>query len=121
MLRNGVAKTIPANLTGDDFTGIGADHRSNFVVFPPEIVSAIITVTISPIKHGSAVTVLSSENAVRVFEPFSTPCALPDGQVKTMAGGGSFTGGLALHCDVARNVRCSRDGLKATQNSFQEF
>jgi alkanesulfonate monooxygenase SsuD/methylene tetrahydromethanopterin reductase-like flavin-dependent oxidoreductase (luciferase family) len=71
-LRNVVAEAVLADELGLDFIGVGEHHRADFAVSAPEVVLAAIAGQTSRIRLGSAVTVLSSDDPVRVFERFAT-------------------------------------------------
>ena len=88
--------------SGIDFIGIGEHHRDDFAVSSPEVVLAAIAAKTERIHLGSAVTVLSSDDPVRVFERFATLDALSNGRAELIVGRGSFTEsfplfGLDLH------------------------
>jgi probable LLM family oxidoreductase len=96
VLRNVVAEAVLADQTGVDFIGIGEHHRDDFAVSAPEVVLAAIAGKTSRIRLGSAVTVLSSDDPVRVFQRFSTLNALSDGRAEVIVGRGSFTESFPL-------------------------
>ena len=85
-----------ADETGIDFFGIGEHHRSDFAVSSPETVLAGIATRTSRIRLGSAVTVLSSDDPIRVFQRFSTVDALSNGRAEVILGRGSFTESFPL-------------------------
>ena len=95
-IRNIVEQAVLADELGVDFIGIGEHHRSDFAVSAPEVVLAGIATRTSRIKLGSAVTVLSSDDPVRVFERFSTVDALSNGRAEVIIGRGSFTESFPL-------------------------
>ena len=68
VLRNVVAEAVLADQVGLDFFGIGEHHRADFAVSAPEVVLAAIAGQTSRIRLGSAVTVLSSDDPVRVYQ-----------------------------------------------------
>src|SRR5438270_25207 len=72
VLRNVVDEAVAADRLGIDFFGVGEHHRADFAVSAPEVVLAAIAGQTDRIKLGSAVTVLSSDDPVRVYERFST-------------------------------------------------
>ena len=72
VLRNLVEQGVKADEVGLDFIGIGEHHREDFAVSAPEVVLAAIASRTERIHLGSAVTVLSSDDPVRVFQRFST-------------------------------------------------
>src|SRR5688572_5784176 len=89
-LRNVVAEGVLADALGIDAFGVGEHHRADFAVSAPEVVLAAIAGRTSRIHLGSAVTVLSSDDPVRVFQRFSTLNALSNGRAEVIVGRGSF-------------------------------
>lgn len=96
VLRNVVAEAELADQLGLDFFGVGEHHRDDFAVSAPEVVLAAIAARTSRIRLGSAVTVLSSDDPVRVFQRFSTLDALSNGRAEVIVGRGSFTESFPL-------------------------
>lgn len=96
VLRNVVAEAVLADELGLDFFGIGEHHREDFAVSAPDVVLAAIAGRTSRIRLGSAVTVLSSDDPVRVFQRFSTLDALSNGRAEVILGRGSFTESFPL-------------------------
>ena len=80
VIRNVIAEAVLADQLGLDFIGVGEHHRDDFAVSAPEVVLAAIAGQTRRIRLGSAVTVLSSDDPVRVFERFSTLDAVSGGQ-----------------------------------------
>ncbi|HRN29803.1 MAG TPA: LLM class flavin-dependent oxidoreductase, partial [Terrimesophilobacter sp.] len=95
-IRNVVEQGVLADSLGVDFIGVGEHHRDDFAVSSPEMVLAAIASRTSHIKLGSAVTVLSSDDPVRVFERFSTLDAVSNGRAEIILGRGSFTESFPL-------------------------
>jgi len=95
-LRNVVAEGVLADEVGIDFFGVGEHHRPDFAVSAPEVVLAAIAAKTKRIRLGSAVTVLSSDDPVRVFQRFSTLDALSNGRAEVILGRGSFTESFPL-------------------------
>src|SRR5690554_2729665 len=95
-IRNVVEQGVLADSLGIDFIGVGEHHRDDFAVSSPEMVLAAIAARTSRIKLGSAVTVLSSDDPVRVFERFSTLDAVSNGRAEIILGRGSFTESFPL-------------------------
>jgi probable LLM family oxidoreductase len=87
---------VLADLVGLDFFGVGEHHRADFAVSSPEVVLAAIAARTERIRLGSAVTVLSSDDPVRVFERFATLDAVSGGRAEIVAGRGSFTESFPL-------------------------
>lgn len=96
VLRDLVEQAILADETGVDFIGIGEHHRGDFAVSAPEVVLAGIATRTRRIRLGSAVTVLSSDDPVRVFQRFATVDALSNGRAEVILGRGSFTESFPL-------------------------
>jgi probable LLM family oxidoreductase len=91
VLRNVVEEAALADQVGLDAFGVGEHHRPDFAVSAPEVVLAAIASRTSRILLGSAVTVLSTDDPVRVFERFSTLDAVSNGRAEVILGRGSFT------------------------------
>jgi probable LLM family oxidoreductase len=79
-----------ADQVGLDVFGVGEHHRPDYVVSAPAIVLAAAAVRTKRIRLTSAVTVLSSDDPVRVFQQFATVDLLSGGRAEIMAGRGSF-------------------------------
>jgi probable LLM family oxidoreductase len=90
-LREVVEQAVLAEQVGVDAFGVGEHHRADFAVSAPEVVLAAIASRTSRIVLGSAVTVLSTDDPVRVFQRFSTLHALSNGRAEVILGRGSFT------------------------------
>jgi probable LLM family oxidoreductase len=87
---------VLADSLGVDFFGVGEHHRSDFAVSSPEMVLAAISGRTSRIHLGSAVTVLSSDDPIRVFQRFATLDAASSGRAEIILGRGSFTESFPL-------------------------
>ncbi|MFL5481949.1 MAG: LLM class flavin-dependent oxidoreductase [Gemmatimonadaceae bacterium] len=96
VIRHVVDEAVLADQLGVDFFGVGEHHRPDFAVSSPEIVLAAIAGQTSRIKLGTSVTVLSSDDPVRVFERFSTLNAISNGRAEIILGRGSFTESFPL-------------------------
>src|SRR6187551_111480 len=79
-----------ADQVGLDVFGVGEHHRPDYVASAPEILLAAAAVRTKNIGLTSAVTVLSSDDPVRVFQAFATVDLLSHGRAEIMAGRGSF-------------------------------
>jgi probable LLM family oxidoreductase len=79
-----------ADQVGLDVYGVGEHHRPDFAVSAPAVVLAAAAERTNRIRLTSAVTVLSSDDPVRVFQDFATLDLLSDGRAEIMAGRGSF-------------------------------
>ena len=75
---------------GLDFFGIGEHHRQDYAVSSPEIILAAAASVTKNIKLGSAVSVISSADPVKLYQDFSTVDNLSNGRAEIMAGRGSF-------------------------------
>ncbi|MCH5641635.1 LLM class flavin-dependent oxidoreductase [Gordonia sp. ABSL49_1] len=95
-LRNLLDQAILADQVGVDFLGVGEHHRDDYAVSAPEVVLGAIAARTRRIRLGSAVTVLSSDDPIRVFERFSTLDALSSGRAEVILGRGSFTESFPL-------------------------
>ena len=96
VLRDVVAEGVLADEVGLDFFGVGEHHREDFAVSSPEMVLAAIAARTTRIRLGSAVTVLSSDDPVRVYQRFSTLQGLSNGRAEVILGRGSFTESFPL-------------------------
>lgn len=96
VIRDVLEQAVVADETGVDFIGIGEHHRDDFAVSAPEVVLAAIAGRTSRIRLGTAVTVLSSDDPVRVFQRFATLDAVSGGRAEVILGRGSFTESFPL-------------------------
>ena len=96
VIRNVVEQAVLADRVGLDFFGIGEHHRADFAVTAPDVVLSAIAGRTENIHLGSAVTVLSSDDPVRVFQRFATLDAVSNGRAEVILGRGSFTESFPL-------------------------
>jgi len=96
VIRNLVEEAVLADELGVDFIGVGEHHREDFAASSPEMVLAGIAARTRRIHLGSAVTVLSSDEPIRVFQRFSTLNAISNGRAEVILGRGSFTESFPL-------------------------
>ncbi len=96
VIRDVVEQAVLADKVGVDFIGLGEHHRDDFAISAPETVLAAIAAKTSRIRLGTAVTVLSSDDPIRVFQRFSTLNALSEGRAEVILGRGSFTESFPL-------------------------
>jgi probable LLM family oxidoreductase len=89
-LRDLIEEIELADELGLDVFGVGEHHRADFAVSAPAVVLAAAAMRTKQITLTSAVTVLSSDDPVRVFQEFSTVDLLSGGRAEIMAGRGSF-------------------------------
>lgn len=85
-----------ADRLGLDVFAIGEHHREDFIASAPAVLLAAIAARTTRIRLGSAVTVLSSEDPVRVYQQYATLDLLSGGRAEVMAGRGSFTESFPL-------------------------
>jgi probable LLM family oxidoreductase len=95
-IRDVIAEGVLADEVGVDFFGVGEHHRVDFAVSSPEMVLASIASGTEKIRLGSAVTVLSSDDPVRVYQRFATLDAASNGRAEVILGRGSFTESFPL-------------------------
>ena len=89
-LQDLIEEIVLADEVGLDVYGVGEHHRPDFVVSAPAVVLAAAASRTKRIRLTSAVTVLSSDDPVRVFQDFATLDLLSNGRAEIMAGRGSF-------------------------------
>lgn len=89
-IRDIVDQAVLADQVGLSFFGVGEHHRHEFAVSSPELVLAAAAARTEKIHLGTAVTVLSSDDPVRVYERFATLDALSAGRAEVILGRGSF-------------------------------
>ena len=96
VIRDVIEEATLADTVGVDFIGLGEHHRADFSISAPEVVLAAIAGRTERIRLGSAVTVLSSDDPVRVYQRFSTLDAASNGRAEIILGRGSFTESFPL-------------------------
>jgi probable LLM family oxidoreductase len=96
VIRNVIEEGVLADRLGIDAFGVGEHHRDDFAISAPDMVLAAIAARTSRITLGTAVTVLSSDDPVRVYERFATLDALSLGRAEITLGRGSFTESFPL-------------------------
>src|SRR4051812_17269599 len=95
-IRNLIEQGVLADQVGVDFFGIGEHHTDDFPLSAADVVLAAIAASTARIRVGSAVTVLSSDDPVRVFQRYSTLDAVSGGRAEVVLGRGSFTESFPL-------------------------
>ena len=95
-LRELIEEIELADRVGLDVFGVGEHHRPDFAVSAPAVVLATAAARTERIRLTSAVSVLSSDDPVRVFQQFATLDLLSDGRAEIMAGRGSFVESFPL-------------------------
>ncbi|MGJ4941475.1 LLM class flavin-dependent oxidoreductase [Bradyrhizobium sp. HKCCYLS1011] len=96
VIRDVVEEAVLADELGIDFIGLGEHHRGDFAISSPEVALAAIAARTQHIRLGSAVTVLSSDDPIRVFQRFATLDAVSNGRAEVILGRGSFTESFPL-------------------------
>jgi probable LLM family oxidoreductase len=91
VIRNVVAEAELADSVGVNVFGVGEHHRPDFAISTPDVVLAAIAGRTRNIRLGSSVTVLSTDDPVRVYERFTTLDAVSGGRAEIILGRGSFT------------------------------
>lgn len=95
-IRNLLASIQYADKVGLDFYGVGEHHTEYFPASSPSTIIAAAAATTKTIKLGSAVSVLSTDDPVRVFQQFSIANIISNGRVEYIAGRGSSTESFPL-------------------------
>ncbi|MEU9910637.1 LLM class flavin-dependent oxidoreductase [Streptomyces sp. NPDC051001] len=95
-IRQVVDEAVLAEEVGVDVIALGEHHRPEYAISTPETVLAGIATRTERIRLSSGVTVLSSDDPVRVFQRFSTVDALSNGRAEVILGRGSFTESFPL-------------------------
>ena len=95
-IRNLVEQGVLADQVGVDFIGIGEHHTDDFPLSAADVVLAAIAARTTGIRVGSAVTVLSSDDPVRVFQRYSTLDAISGGRAEVILGRGSSVDSFPL-------------------------
>src|SRR5262245_19339476 len=86
VLRDVIAEAALADQLGFALFGVGEHHRPDFAISAPEVILAAIAAKTERIQLGSSVTVLSTDDPVRVFERFSTLNAISNGRAEVILG-----------------------------------
>jgi len=95
-IRQVIDEAVLADELGVDVIALGEHHRPEYSISTPETVLAAIAARTSRIKLASGVTVLSSDDPVRVFQRFATLDAISQGRAQVILGRGSFTESFPL-------------------------
>ena len=96
VIRDVIDEATLADELGIDFIGLGEHHRADFAISAPEVVLAATAARTRRIRLGSSVTVLSSDDPIRVFQRFATLDAISNGRAEVILGRGSFTESFPL-------------------------
>jgi probable LLM family oxidoreductase len=89
-IREVIEEIVLADQVGLDVFGVGEHHRKDYACSAPAVLLAAAASQTKQIRLTSAVSVLSSDDPVRVFQEFSTLDAISNGRAEIMAGRGSF-------------------------------
>ena len=96
VIRNVIEESVLADEVGVDCIGLGEHHRPDFAISSPEVLLGAIASRTRRIRLASSVTVLSSDDPIRVFQRFSTVNAISSGRAEVILGRGSFTESFPL-------------------------
>ncbi len=96
VIRDVLDQAVLADQVGLDYIGLGEHHRDDFAISAPEPILGAIAARTTHIRFGTAVTVLSSDDPIRLFQRFSTLNALSNGRAEIILGRGSFTESFPL-------------------------
>jgi probable LLM family oxidoreductase len=91
VLRDVVEEAVVADAAGIHVFGVGEHHRDDFAISAPEVVLAAVAGRTKQIRLGTAVTVLSTDDPVRVYQRFATLDGVSNGRAEIILGRGSFT------------------------------
>ena len=95
-LREVVAEAVLADRVGIDYIGLGEHHRPDYAISAPDVVLAAIAGQTQRIRLGTGVTVLSSDDPIRVYQRFATLDAVSSGRAEVQLGRGSFVESFGL-------------------------
>ena len=95
-LRDLIEEIVLADQLGLDVFGVGEHHRADLIASAPTIILAGAATRTQSIKLTTAVTVLSSDDPVRIYQQFATLDLLTNGRAEIMAGRGSFVESFPL-------------------------
>lgn len=95
-IRQIVEEGVLADQVGVDYIGLGEHHRPDFSLSAPDVVLAAIAARTERIRLGTGVTVLSSDDPIRVYQRFATLDGISNGRAEVQLGRGSFTESFPL-------------------------
>jgi probable LLM family oxidoreductase len=95
-LREVVAEAVLADRVGVDYIGLGEHHRPDYAISAPDVVLAAIAGQTERTRLGTGVTVLSSDDPIRVYQRFATLDAVSSGRAEVQLGRGSFVESFGL-------------------------
>ena len=96
VIRQVVAEGVLADSVGVDYFGLGEHHRADYAISAPDVVLAAIAGQTQRIRLGTGVTVLSSDDPIRVYQRFATLDAISRGRAEVQLGRGSFVESFGL-------------------------
>lgn len=96
VIRDVVEQAVLADRLGIDVFNVGEHHRDDYAITAPDIILAAAAARTERIRLGTAVTVLSSDDPIRVYERFATLDAISRGRAEVTLGRGSFTESFPL-------------------------
>ena len=96
VIRQVVAEGVLADRVGVDYLGLGEHHRADYAISAPDVVLAAIAGQTERIRLGTGVTVLSSDDPIRVYQRFATLDAIAPGRAEVQLGRGSFIESFGL-------------------------
>jgi probable LLM family oxidoreductase len=96
VIRDVIDEAVLADQLGLDFFAVGEHHRPDLAISAPEVVLGAIAARTKRIHLGSAVTILSTDDPIRVYERFATLDAISGGRAEVILGRGSFTESFSL-------------------------
>ncbi|MFA5693197.1 MAG: LLM class flavin-dependent oxidoreductase, partial [Acholeplasmataceae bacterium] len=89
-INQAIEEIVLADQVGLDYYGIGEHHRYDYAASSPEIILSAASKLTKNIHLGSAVTILSSSDPIKIYQNFATLDILSNGRAEIMAGRGSF-------------------------------
>jgi alkanesulfonate monooxygenase SsuD/methylene tetrahydromethanopterin reductase-like flavin-dependent oxidoreductase (luciferase family) len=120
-IRNLVEQGVLADQVGVDFFGIGEHHTDDMPLSAADVVLGAIAARTTRIRLGSAVTVLSSDDPVRVFQRYSTLNAISGGRAEVILGRGSSVDSFPLFgYDLADYEELFEEKPSSSPNSSKE-
>jgi alkanesulfonate monooxygenase SsuD/methylene tetrahydromethanopterin reductase-like flavin-dependent oxidoreductase (luciferase family) len=108
VIRNTVEEAVLADAVGIDSFNIGEHYRADLMDSAGHVMLAAIAGRTERIRLGTAVTVLSTQDPVRVYTEFATLDAVSNGRAQLIVGRGSLTDSLCSDSTSPTTRRCSR-------------
>lgn len=96
VIRDTIEEGVLADQIGVDYFGLGEHHRPDFAISAPEPILGALLARTTRIKGGTSVTVLSSDDPIRLYQRFATLDAIAPGRAEITIGRGSFTESFPL-------------------------